>query len=347
MTPRPRRRKALAILLLAGIALALAFLFWLRPTPHIAPDPPPAPVATLPAAPMAAPAPIDASPALTRAAAQRRPAGDSRLVDQLPLLQARADAGDADAACRLSVQLLSCQSSQAMLPYVDPELAQQERTAQAEGRLEDADRVASILLRLAHQRHRCEGVASRDIERASGYLRQAALAGQPEAQVRYARGDGLGFHADARFITSEHFENWRREALPMLEQLLAEGRPEAILLLLEAHSTNGGRLSLLVPADPVTSIASMALARRVFGEQRSFGALQMADGLDATQRAEAEARAAEMHEQRFAHRSHAYEPATRRLRPLFDPYGLHTWPLQGAVMDPGDSCLPAKPGEGT
>lgn len=348
LTPELRRPLALAILLVVVIAVTLGVLSWLSPgsDPDGLPEEAMAAVPDVPAASIPAPAPATAEPQADQALLQRRPAGDSRLADLLPRLQALADAGDRDAACRLSVQLLSCQNWQAMFPETEASLAEQERKAQAEGRLDDADRMASMLLRITLQRHRCEGVASRDIEGASAYLRQAALAGQVEARVRYASGHGLGHHGNSRFISSEHFEHWRREALPMIEQLLAEGRPEAILLLLEAHSTNGGRLSLLMPADPVTSVAAMALARRVFGDQPAFHQLQMAAGLDAAQRAEAEALAASLHEQHFGNRRHPYEPATRTLRPLFDPYGLHAWPLSGASMEPREACLPSTPREG-
>jgi hypothetical protein len=234
--------------------------------------------------------------------------------DAFASLQARAEGGDSLAACRLGVELMNCQRLDAFGPDYDDWLARGERQAEREGKLELANEFAIARLWRAELRQGCAGLPESLLSEANHYLRQAALAGQPEAMIRYAAGEGLmASHLSYRFIATPAFDVWRREAHPLLMRALERGVPEAALLLAETHSGNAGLLAMLVPPDPIEAHASQILTRRLFGDDPALGRLAPLARIDGDPRAEAEAFADRWHSEAFGGRRLSLEDSTAAL----------------------------------
>lgn len=208
------------------------------------------------------------------------PPGLSSLPDELAVvlpvqvrdLLARANAGEPRAACQLGSLLAQCGLTSPRF-YSDEfveSMRKQERDAEKQGDIKAANQAASALLVAKTRQQRCKDIPVDLLERAGAYLRQAALAGDREAQVRYVRGDaflGIGF-SDNQSVRSPHLDQWRREAPGMLQAQLRQGRPEAVLLALEAYSQSGAMLSLVTPPDPLLDRAYLQLAARIFEDFR-------------------------------------------------------------------------------
>ncbi len=195
------------------------------------------------------------------------PAADAPLRGRLATLQVRADAGDSLAACRLGIELLRCAALGNYPPGHDAFMAKQEAEQEAEGNLLAANSIAVGRVVHAELREACSVVPESLAGRAHHYVRQAALAGEPEAMIRYARGETLmtGF-AGLAYIATPAFDQWRREARPVLMRALEAGHPAAVLILAKAHGGNDSHLALLLPRDAVEARASLLLARRLFGD---------------------------------------------------------------------------------
>lgn len=234
--------------------------------------------------------------------------------DAFASLRARAEGGDSLAACRLGVELMNCQRLDAFGPDYDDWLARGERQAEREGNLELANEFAIARLSRAELRQGCAGLPESLLSEANHYLRQAALAGQPEAMIRYAAGESLmAGHLSYRFIATPAFDVWRREAHPLLMRALERGVPEAALLLAETHSANAGLLAMLVPPDPVEAHASQMLVRQLFGDDPALGPLEPLARIDGDPRAEAEAFADRWHSEAFDGRQLSLEDSTAAL----------------------------------
>lgn len=211
---------------------------------------------------------IDPSVAVPdRQALPPMPAPDVPLRDALPSLQTRADAGDSLAACRLGMELLRCSALRSYHPDHDQLNARLQAEQEAGGNSEGADQIAMGRALHAQLRDACSAVPATLVDRAHQYVRQAALAGEPEAMVRYAAGQtittglvGMGY------VTRPGFDQWRREARPVLMRAIDEGVPEAALLLVMAQARDGGLLAMLMPRDDVEASAALTLARELFGD---------------------------------------------------------------------------------
>lgn len=185
-------------------------------------------------------------------------------------LKALADAGDARAACRLGSLLAEC-GVLAKEYFSDAHiegLLSQERMHVKRGELENANAAAQGAMLARKRQQQCGDVPESLFGSAHAYLRQAALAGDLESRVRYLRGDafrGIGF-SEHQSLSSPQFDQWRAEAPGMLGEMLRAGHPEAVILLLEGHSSAGTVLSLITPPDPVLDEAYLQLAQRVFRE---------------------------------------------------------------------------------
>jgi hypothetical protein len=336
-----RIRRALALLLAIVLCTAAVIAWWPKPetepAPAIVQSAPPAAPAATPVAPEPA-----ANPAATPPPAQptRRRASESRLADIAPVLQARADAGDAQAACRLGADLLRCRQLANFRHDFAEQWARQEREAEANGKLNYADSIAVMLLRHAELERTCDGVDPALLARGGHYLRQAALAGEPDAVLRYASGGSFESVHDYRFITTPDFDQWRREAPGLLQEALAAGDPGAALVMLRTHGASAGFLSMLLPADPLEAQTSLALARRVFGDQLRLQGLQLVPASDPALAEAAEARAAELHARYFDGRQHDFGRAAHAMLPLQDVWRQSEWPLPGAALPVGQGCLP-------
>lgn len=143
-------------------------------------------------------------------------------------LTAKAGAGDAIAACQLAAELADCRTRALFRRHTrgnEPE----------------------------PMSPRCEQLLAGHVDRHFELLRQAANAGEPEAMLRYAMGEGFGISGDSfSYLRSPHFDTWRREAPSMLQSLLEAGYPEAVIYRMMANdSLMGGPMANLIQPDAV------------------------------------------------------------------------------------------------
>ena len=286
------------------VVLAMLAGAWLlyprapKPTAAVAPSAAVAPVAVAPDA--VAPPPAPSAPNLPPL-----PPREARVQDVLPTLQARADAGDGIAACRLSVELMRCQlvgrkfsDRQTSLEYqLARHRAKQDpqALAAAEGELAKlrAEKASCALLP--------EGLANR----AQHYLRAAALAGEPMSRLRYAAGAGFDDTNSYDHLVSPAFDQWRLEAETLMQQSLAEGNPVAVLALTNAYSADHGFFAGLVANDEFQTQAYARLLQRVFGESLATFPFPLPQpSADAPDAARADALAAQWHQDHFGGRQH-------------------------------------------
>ena len=143
-------------------------------------------------------------------------------------LTAKAGAGDAIAACQLAAELADCRTREVLTRHT---------------RGNPPEPVTP----------RCEQLLAGHVDRHFELLRQAAHAGEPEAMLRYAMGEGFGISGDSfSYLRSPHFDAWRREAPAMLQSLLEAGYPEAVIYRMMANdSLMGGPMAGLIQPDPV------------------------------------------------------------------------------------------------
>lgn len=256
------------------------------------------------------------------------PAGiEAMLPVEVRDLVADADAADERAACRLGSLLAKC-GLVAPEYYSDKfveQLQRQERSAAEKGDLEAANQTAGALLLARTRQQRCSGLPDELLALASPYLRQAAMAGDREAMVRYLRGEAFSTigMSESQTLRSPHFDQWRREALGMLQAQLAQGRPEAVLLLQEAHSDSGRVLSFLTQPDPLMDRAYLRLAERVFHD---FTLPEWATPVpDARLDREARELAARWHSEHFASRRYSLREDTLGLGNALVPLDIQDW----------------------
>jgi hypothetical protein len=217
------------------------------------------------------PATAEAAAAAPAAALPALPATDVPLPAQIEPLRVRADAGDRKAACRLALQLLRCRdvatlasmvAAPANAPRLEAEMAGADDT-----RLKAMD---DFFARQQQGSRDCAALAPDLHARAGALLRQAALAGEPDAMLQYARGASLqrpdeGFG----FLRDPAFETWRQEAPRMLEAAVAAGNADAVLILATAYwpdaSGSGGLARLAIREDVFLGAVYFALYSRLHG----------------------------------------------------------------------------------
>ncbi len=257
------------------------------------------------------------------------PAGiEAMLPVEVRDLVALADAGDERAACRLGSLLAQCGliAPEYYSDKVVEVMHREESIAMDKGDLEAANRAAAAMLLARTRQQRCSGLPDEMLALASPYLRQAAVAGDREAMVRYLRGEAFSTigMSESQPLRSPHFDQWRREALGMLQGQLAQGSPEAVLLLLEAHSDSGRVLSFLTQPDPLMDRAYLRLAERVFHD------FALPEGWaapvpDARLDREARELAARWHSEHFANRRYSLREDTVGLGNALMPMNLQDW----------------------
>ena len=222
------------------------------PTAPAAPDPAPhsTAVAPLPPPPVSPPLP---------------PAGGP-FESVVTELVARAESGDAGAACRLSLELLRCRlaagqfgGAAARKLEEASQLVDIGAETQAEWVLGEAERNAGV-------EKACAAVDPALIDRAPQWLRQAALAGDREALRQYVDGRNLFHYSDYGFLTTPEFDLWRREAPRLLRRMLEAGDPQAAIWLAEGYAPGGaGPLQGLIDDDPERARTWLAVAKRLYG----------------------------------------------------------------------------------
>jgi hypothetical protein len=325
------RRPALIAAALLSTFLVLAGAWLAGRSPRLA-DPASATPAPTPSAP--APSPSSTSIAVAsnrlvlpayRAAPAGLPPFDAPLRDSLEALKTAADAGNATAACRLAFIAMDCwsqhrrrQSAEQYAAQADAEYANTRDTIArpAARRINEAPpalreymqaRIDAVELARATagddiraSARRCEGSPMVKVGEVVGRLRQAALAGQPDAVAAYAQGQWmtsiLGVDAARTpeeaampldFLRDPSFLVWRREATALHQAGLEAGLVAVIET--EAMPNRMTMLDSLVQRDRVQQAAAVrALAVLVgSGVPPSTATL----GLDIEQAAEADRRA--------------------------------------------------------
>lgn len=240
------------------------------------------------------------------------PPPDAPLAQVVPDLQARADAGDHRAACRLGMELLRCQhlpTWDALVSSSDP--SDSEVEFEAEGNLAAANSVAEERLWLIERLQQCRGVPSALQSQGARYLRQAALAGDSSAMLAYA--DGNHWRPDGRGTALDSdFDQWRREAPGMVHAALRAGNPTAANMLQMSYSDDFGFLSAMIPDDTYRSYVYHLLTVRLFGHRERPA---LARELDAAAMERARLEAGQLHERYFGGRR--FNPA---LAVRYPPY---------------------------
>lgn len=314
----PSRRRIPALLFLLPVVASIILLWHLRNR-----EAPPAPVAAeaspVAPAPKNAPERPDTLPKPTAPSAPLPPR-EARLPDIAATLQSRADAGDRKAACRLGIELLRCDrllrvhAAEAVAGIVEAELA-----LEAQGKLDQANQYASVNLRYVELAEACSVLSAGLLAQGPRYLRQAALAGEPEAMLRYADGQSLDWGNGYRYLRTPEFDLWRAEAPVVLQRALSAGRPEAVHLLHQAYSNDQGTLQSLFPQDPLLAHAYFLLQRRLFGSSQAFPEALVPEALDAGQQRQAEHLADRWFDSAFHSQRLDFMTSLHGLAPLYDP----------------------------
>jgi hypothetical protein len=166
------------------------------------------------------------------------PPWDAKLVDVLPALKTRADAGDHVAACHIGLALSACAMSLSYAPskaeirQVDPKdtkqltfLARRSMDGQRPGREQT-----------------CVGLQNTTLTERFRYLQQAADAGNGEAMRAFV--DGVPFEESGALVRHAEWLRTYRERTPRyVQQLLARADPEMIRLL--GSQADGMRAGLM------------------------------------------------------------------------------------------------------
>ena len=224
---------------------------------------------------------------------------DAPLDVILEPLQARADAGDSRAACRLAMELIRCQGIEFLATIPGFNDSTHEANLEAKGDFDAADRVAAAEIERLRRQQECLSVPDSLKGQGTHYLVQAARAGEPEAMIRFA--DLQHWPLDGRGVYSDpEFDRWRRDASSMLHRALDAGAPEAPFYLMMGYETDSGGQSSLVPDDPVKAEAMHLLMIRLHG----WNERPVPRPLDVASRARAQALARQWHEGPFKGRSY-------------------------------------------
>ncbi len=225
-----------------------------------------APDAVISAADVEAASPGDAAAAAARTTPRAfdYPPPDIAVAEVIAQLDARARAGDAQAACRIAAELQRCRQlqgwSERTTDYQIERLAKQsldEATLDARSR----DLAEANAYNAQAKRH-CEGVTLTQLRRAPHYLLAAARAGHVPSMVAFASGG----QTDAAALVSDPqlYADYRAHAWPMFQRAFELGEPSAALFW-SMLGTQGAYLPLtaLVPDDWPSRNVALALSLRL------------------------------------------------------------------------------------
>ena len=254
--------RALLFLLAAVLLLMLAaWFFWPRPAPVSVPI---IPAAADSAAPDAA---ASAAPKLARFD-PHAPAPEPGPLPSLAALVSAADGGDARAACQLAAEFDACGHAD----WLDgkPRLSRELLDDQARLLAQLPQDQFHARMQPMEARFRCQQLGELHGDRHFDWLRQAAMAGEPEAMLRYASGEAFGssFGGDFSYLGSPDFDIWRREAPGMLEALLEAGYADALVFLARSGDPLlGGHMAALFAPDPLRERAYLHLMALLTGRE--------------------------------------------------------------------------------
>lgn len=190
------------------------------------------------------------------------PPWDAKLVDVLPELRARADAGDVQAACHLGLALSACaivatwQPSPAELRTLDPN--DQDALNSAAFRSSDMHR--------AGREATCVGLGPADLSLRFDYLQRAADAGNAAAMIAYAEGVPV-MSLESMVRQADWLEDYRLRAPRYVANLLRRGnRDIARLLYLNADGMRTSLMAQVLALDELSSATFWHLGRIILGQ---------------------------------------------------------------------------------
>lgn len=220
----------------------------------------------------------NSGPGVPSAAASSSPADTNRTAPLPPLdtpvaamfddLLRRAALGDARASCRLAVELINCNQleSFAQVGYSQNSESAEKSLAES-GQLMAANSVATQRMRQLESMKRCEGISEDQRKLSGNYLFQAATAGIPEAMIRYAEGQSIADgHSMYGLLQDKGFDQWRNNAVGLLEKALEVGEPAAVFVLYAASSDNNSPIGGLIADDPVKAYSYRLLMSKLRGK---------------------------------------------------------------------------------
>ncbi|WP_454260520.1 hypothetical protein [Pseudoxanthomonas mexicana] len=243
------------------------------------PTPAPAGDATLPGTSAAS----TAKPSVQPTATARAPSGplpplDTPLRDALPELRRRADAGEADAACRLAAEMDHCDSVRQRLeqtanvltysanaaergPAPSPE-AEARRRAMREAMVKRSEQ-------LLQESTHCEGVPAFAAGERVRYWRSAALGGSVPAMRHYAMGSP--FRREDMLSNLEALRVYRQEAETIALRAVEAGDFAVTMTLAGAYSParrseGGSLLNQVVQPDAAKAWALLEQAQSLMGQ---------------------------------------------------------------------------------
>ena len=251
------------VLLLLVVAVAAAWFSAQHTSGRVA-----APMPTV-EAPVAAAAELDTDglpiPRKTTKPPAPLPARDAPLSTIAVQLDALASNGDSRAACRLAVELLRCAEIESWMEEIarqgSPDIF--ELSSESAGDFDRADNWANEEIWRIRQQEQCRLLPQAMHDQAWGRLREAALAGEPEAIIRYASSPQVGMGMGNGFLHHPGFDDWRREAPAMVRRLFRAGDRDAAMLLMLTSLGDMDPLSGLIGGDQQTMLAFRLLHWRM------------------------------------------------------------------------------------
>jgi hypothetical protein len=232
------------------------------------------------------------------------PAWDARLVEVLPALRARADAGDVVASCHLGLALSACalhfaaEPSPALLRQIDP--SDDEALTKLAWRSSD--------LRRPGRERACVGLSKAELDLRVPYLERAADAGHAAAMLAYADGAHLQMMEDW-VRHPEQLERYGERAPRFIARLIRRGdRSTAFLLAFGNSGLRSSPLAQALKLDESTAAMFWHLNRLVMARPED-GFRVHPEAIDAPARAKAQA----LHLRYFDQRPMPTEELRRRL----------------------------------
>ena len=267
--PSPRHPLAKVVPLLLLLALAAGVALWLRPQA----------AAPAPAASPAADAP---PPAQADAGAPRQPALATAPIAPAPLpslgaplalvvadLQARSDAGDPAAACRLAAEQVHCSRREIQSAELDRWLAEQQAILADIAPVQMRKTVAQNIERqlaaredfIDRTRRHCEGVPVASPNDIARQWRRAALLGSPAAMRQYASGNA--FRWGSLMDSLPLLATYRTEAEAMALRVARDGDAGMLLALAAGYDpTPASHRSLLAQSLAPDGARALAMYQR-------------------------------------------------------------------------------------
>lgn len=256
-----RRNRGWLVALAAGLLLAPAL--WLRYGGLVTAESPQSPGGAGIETEITTAAQADAELRRDEAASHLPPA-NVPLEHKLERLQSRADAGNRKAACRLGMELLTCEFAARWQETVEFNSRAGFHKAAQEFDPVLADGMDKMQLRHLETLMSCRAVPESLRSAGAHYLTQAARAGEPEAMLRYALGEHWQSTGRGIYVGAE-FDAWRRDAPGMMWRALEAGVPEAAIHLQFAHRPGFGIIGALTDEDPLKAHAFKLLGQMLFG----------------------------------------------------------------------------------